>query len=141
MQSQSEDFERIASQATELSPQLQTVAAGIVPPDEDWRDRAKDLEQQLMVAMDQYSELARALGFEGDAWFGDVHTPHEDVLARARFLGGNPITMTNEMANNFEVGQTVPVAERGVWRVAKKRLAHQSFSGSRVWEYVFERVS
>jgi hypothetical protein len=43
-------------------------------------------EQQWMILKDQYSELARAAGSEGDAWFGDPLESHEDVLARIKTL-------------------------------------------------------
>jgi hypothetical protein len=47
-------------------------------------------EQQWMILKDQYSELARAAGSEGDAWFGDPLESHEDVLAllELEFLAG-----------------------------------------------------
>lgn len=51
-----------------------------------WRSQYMGLEQQWMVLKDQYSELARAMGFKGDAWFGDPLEPHEEVLAKAKEL-------------------------------------------------------
>ncbi len=48
------------------------------------RDEFKDLEQQLMVLRDRYAEIARALGFEGDAFWGDVHDSHAQILEAAR---------------------------------------------------------
>lgn len=55
-----------------------------------WRDKYKGMEQSWMVLRDQYCELARALGFEGDAWFGDVHEPHDVIVARAKTLAAKP---------------------------------------------------
>jgi hypothetical protein len=46
-------------------------------------DEDKSLEQSWMVLKDQYSELARAIGFEGDSWFGDPLAEHDEVLKRA----------------------------------------------------------
>jgi len=48
-----------------------------------WRDEYKAIEQDYMVLKDQYAELARALGFPGDAWFGDPLASHSEVVARA----------------------------------------------------------
>lgn len=52
----------------------------------NWRDEYKAMEQSFMALKDQYAELARALGFEGDAWFGDPLASHDDVVKRAREL-------------------------------------------------------
>jgi len=56
-----------------------------------WHDKYKDAEQQWMVLKDQYSEVARALGFDGDAWFGDPLARHEEIVERAArlFLHGD----------------------------------------------------
>lgn len=51
-----------------------------------WRDKCKDIEQAYMVTRDQYSEVARALGFEGDAWFGDPLAKHDEIVERAASL-------------------------------------------------------
>jgi hypothetical protein len=51
-----------------------------------WRDRFKDLEQSYMAIKDQYAEIACALGFEGDAWFGDPLASHKEIVARAKEL-------------------------------------------------------
>lgn len=48
-----------------------------------WRDQYKSMEQSWMVLRDQYSEIARALGFEGDSWFGDPLASHAEILERA----------------------------------------------------------
>ena len=48
------------------------------------RDEYKELEQSYMVLRDQYSELARAAGFEGDSWFGDPFVKHADILLRIK---------------------------------------------------------
>lgn len=52
----------------------------------NWRNEAKANEQAFMAIKDQYAELARALGFEGDAWFGDPLAGHDEIVARAREL-------------------------------------------------------
>lgn len=57
------------------------------PAEEDtvnWRDEAKYYEQQCMFQMDKYSELAAALGVEGNAWFGDPVMGHDDLVAFAK---------------------------------------------------------
>ncbi len=54
----------------------------------NWRSEFKDAEQSYMVVKDQYSEIARALGFEGDAWFDDPLAGHDEIVARARRLAG-----------------------------------------------------
>lgn len=41
------------------------------------------MEQSFMVLKDQYAEVARALGFPGDAWFNDPLASHAEVVARA----------------------------------------------------------
>jgi len=48
-----------------------------------WRDQYKSMEQSFMVLKDQYSEVARAMGFPGDAWFNDPLASHEEIVARA----------------------------------------------------------
>lgn len=52
----------------------------------NWRDEYKRAEQDFMSVKDQYAEVARALGFEGDAWFGDPLVTHSQIVARARDL-------------------------------------------------------
>lgn len=47
-------------------------------------DEYKALEQSYMSLMDDYSDVARALGFSGGGLFGDVSEPHPAILARAR---------------------------------------------------------
>ena len=49
-----------------------------------WRDEYKDMEQAFMVVKDQYAELARAAGFEGDSFFGDPLVKHADILLRIK---------------------------------------------------------
>lgn len=51
-----------------------------------WREKYKAEEQAWMVLKNQYSEVARALGFEGDAWFGDPLACHDEIVARAKAL-------------------------------------------------------
>jgi hypothetical protein len=48
-----------------------------------WRDKYKGMEQSFMVLKDQYAEVALALGFEGDAFFGDPLASHKEIVARA----------------------------------------------------------
>ncbi len=48
-----------------------------------WRSLCKQREDDWLILKDQYSELARALGFEGDAWFGDPLASHGEILIRA----------------------------------------------------------
>jgi hypothetical protein len=54
----------------------------------NWRDEYKSLEVSWHQLKDQYSELARALGFDGDSFWGDPLVSHNDVLARARECKG-----------------------------------------------------
>lgn len=49
-------------------------------------DEYKSLEQSWMVLKDQYSEIAIALGFKGDSFWGDPLVSHTDILERAREL-------------------------------------------------------
>lgn len=49
-----------------------------------WRQEAKAYEQAFMVERDGYSALARALGFEGDAWFDDPYASHLEIVQRAK---------------------------------------------------------
>jgi hypothetical protein len=51
-----------------------------------WRDEAKYYEQAWMSLKDQYAELARAIGCEVDAWFGDPLDSHSEVVERANRL-------------------------------------------------------
>lgn len=50
------------------------------------RQAHKALEQAYMVLKDEYSELARAIGVEGDAFWGDPLESHTEVLAKAKLL-------------------------------------------------------
>jgi hypothetical protein len=50
------------------------------------RQEVKSLEQSVMNEMDKYQSLAKALGFEGDAWFGDPLASHQEILAKAQAL-------------------------------------------------------
>lgn len=54
-----------------------------------WREKYKQQEQEWMVLKDQYSEIARALGFKGDAWFDDPLASHEEIVKRAKELAQN----------------------------------------------------
>ena len=49
----------------------------------NWRSEFKAMEQSWMVLKDQYSEIARALGFAGDAWFDDPLASHDQIVSRA----------------------------------------------------------
>lgn len=53
---------------------------------ENWRDEYKAMEQSFMNEKDKYAEVARALGFDGDAWFGDPLASHEEIVKRAKEL-------------------------------------------------------
>ena len=55
-------------------------------PERDWYDKYKGMEQAWMVLKDQYSEVARALGFEGNAWFGDPLAEHKKIVEVAKEL-------------------------------------------------------
>lgn len=48
------------------------------------RDDLKSLEVSYMVIKDQYAELAKALGFEGDAFFGDPLADHQAIVDKAK---------------------------------------------------------
>lgn len=52
----------------------------------DWVAEAKDNELAFMVAKDEYSGLARALGVRSDAFFGDPLESHQDVVRRANSI-------------------------------------------------------
>lgn len=52
----------------------------------NWYDEYKDIEQGYMVLMDRYSELAKALGFFGKGYWGDVMEPHSEIVERAKML-------------------------------------------------------
>jgi hypothetical protein len=63
--------------------------AELNPPDEDatdWVAEAKSMEQAFMVTKDEYSDLARAIGIEGDSFFGDPLETHQEVVARAKSI-------------------------------------------------------
>lgn len=49
----------------------------------DWVAEAKAMEQAFMVAKDEYSSLARAIGIRGDGWFGDPPGSHDEVVQHA----------------------------------------------------------
>ena len=53
------------------------------------RGKIAGLEQQWMFLKDDYSELARAIGVKGDAWFGDPLCSHKEVLEKVEALA-NP---------------------------------------------------
>lgn len=46
----------------------------------------KSLEQSFMALKDDYSEICKALGFKGDAWFGDPLVPHKEIIKKAELL-------------------------------------------------------
>lgn len=50
----------------------------------DWCAEAKANELAFMTTKDEYSAVARALGFEGDAFFGDPLASHQKIVARAK---------------------------------------------------------
>lgn len=48
--------------------------------------RFKSAEQDWIILKDQYSELCRAAGIKGDAWFGDPLMSHEECVAHIKRL-------------------------------------------------------
>ena len=54
--------------------------------DKNWRDEYKAIEQAFMCLKDDYCELARALGFKGDPFWGDTFVPHAEILAKVKEL-------------------------------------------------------
>ncbi len=54
----------------------------------NYRDEYKSLEVDFLVSLDKYQELAAALGFKGDAWFGDPLASHTEIVAEAKRLKG-----------------------------------------------------
>ena len=54
--------------------------------DTNWYDEYKALEQSSMVKLDEYHEVARALGFEGRGLWGDVCETHKAIVDRAKQL-------------------------------------------------------
>lgn len=52
----------------------------------NWHDEYKSLEQAWMVLKDDYSEVARALGFPGCGWWDDPLASHKEIVARAKEL-------------------------------------------------------
>jgi oligoendopeptidase F len=50
-------------------------------------EQTKDYAQAFMSMKECYAELARALGFEGNGFWGDPHASHEEIVERAKFLG------------------------------------------------------
>jgi len=47
-------------------------------------EEMKFLEQQNMVLMDKYADLARAIGIECDSWFGDPLLTHVEIVRKAK---------------------------------------------------------
>ena len=64
--------------------------------EEDWRNEYKAIEQSCMYLKDQYAEVARALGFEGYAWFGDPLADHAEIVAKARTMN-QPLKKAREI--------------------------------------------
>jgi hypothetical protein len=65
---------------------------------DDNEEETSDLQQDLagaergfLSSKEHYAELARALGFEGDGFWGDPNATHEEIVARAKFLAGQPV--------------------------------------------------
>lgn len=50
------------------------------------RDDEAASEIAWMQLKDDYSEIARALGFDGDSFWGDPLVSHADIVARAKEL-------------------------------------------------------
>ena len=60
-------------------------------PADDGRDAdsyyaEKAREQQDMIVLDKYADIARALGFPCDTWFGDPLASHEAIVSHATKL-------------------------------------------------------
>jgi len=69
-------------------------ACDTTPSGEEDRDELKGLEAMYMSLKDDYSELARALGFEGNSFWGDPLVSHKEVLAKAKALRSKALTET-----------------------------------------------
>lgn len=48
----------------------------------NWYDKYSFMEGQFMQMLDKYADLARALGFPGDGFYGDPLAPHAEIIAR-----------------------------------------------------------
>ena len=46
-------------------------------------EEANDNEQAFMAMKESYAEVARALGFEGDGFWGDPYASQEEIVERA----------------------------------------------------------
>lgn len=63
-----------------------------VPPEHEtdsasyWRQEYKGMEQAFMNVMSEYSDVALAMGFEGNSFFGDPLADHAEIVERAREL-------------------------------------------------------
>lgn len=61
-----------------------------VPATEDvfysYYDEFKGVEQALMLLMDEYAEVARAMGVPCGGFFDDPKWTHEEIVARAKEL-------------------------------------------------------
>lgn len=58
----------------------------------DTQEEVKGMEQAFMSLADDYNEVARALGFEGRGFYGDVPDKHEDIVKQAADLRAKVLT-------------------------------------------------
>ena len=54
----------------------------------NWRDKYKQIEQDYMILLDQYAELAGALGVPLSLYFQVPLWNHGEIMERARQIGG-----------------------------------------------------
>jgi hypothetical protein len=82
--------------AKEIADVLEhAISSGVTPSEEYeysssyWRQEYKGVEAAFMSAKSEYSEIALAMGFSGDSWFGDPLASHVEIVARAKDLHEN----------------------------------------------------
>lgn len=68
----------------------------------NWRDEYKAIEQSFMVLKDQYSEVARALGFKGASFWGDPRESHEEIVATAENLRAGVLAQIQVMGQEYD---------------------------------------
>lgn len=96
--------------AADVMDTLSTSVSGIRPPPEHetdaasyWRQEYKGMEMAFMSAKSEYSEVAIAMGFDGDSWFGDPLASHEEIVRRAKELREGP--SVGWLFDNEDVGR------------------------------------
>ena len=94
-------------------------------------DTIKGLELDWLMLKDQYSEVARALGFGGDSFYGDPLVSHEEVVARAKQLHAQS---SGHQEDNFHFRLT-----RNELESLSDRLAQASFDVRQLIESAQER--